>query len=429
MKKLNYILLATFAITLTVFTACKKKFENPPVKTPPAMTGSITVDSIYKTYTAYYFSSPAPTTIYKFNGDVNLTATVTADEVSGNLYKQVYVADGSGNRGLQVRLVNAGGLYVGDIIRINLNGVILNDYGSVVQLDSVDIEKRVVKVSSGNIVAPTKITFNQMFETDGFGMFKFQSRLIQIDSVEFTAGDKNQTFADGPNKNTLNRSIESSTNNQPATVRTSGYCNFASQLTPCGKGSIVAILGQYNSDPPQLTLRDHAGVKLDAGICPLTVKSFNSPFDANISNGGWSNYNVTGSINWVGSYYGGQEFGKISNYVGGANQTCETWLISPRFDISGAANPFAKFQSAYNYTGPAIQMLVSTNYTGGNPTAATWTVLTPTIPSAGGYVWTKSGDVSLSAYKSSNTTIAFKYTGTSSAGSTWEIDDIAVFPQ
>jgi hypothetical protein len=40
--------------------------------------------------------------------------------------------------------------------------VILNDYGSMVQLDSVDIEKRVVKLSTGNPVVPTKVSINQL---------------------------------------------------------------------------------------------------------------------------------------------------------------------------------------------------------------------------------------------------------------------------
>jgi len=35
-----------------------------------------------------------------------------------------------------------------------------------------------------------------------------------------------------------------------------------------------------------------------------------------------------------------------------------------------------------------------------------------------------SGDIDLSTYISTNTRVAFKYTGTENSGSTWEIDDV-----
>jgi len=83
--------------------------------------------------------------------------------------------------------------------------------------------------------------------------------------------------------------------------------------------------------------------------------------------------------------------------------------------------------SAYNYTGLPLQVYVSTNYNSGAPATATWTQLSPTL-SPGSFAWTSSGLMSLTPYKSTNTRVAFKYSTTGS-GSTWEIDDIAVFAQ
>lgn len=422
MKNIKFI---TIVLVLFLLSSCKKEYDLPPSNPLPANSGPITIDSIKKTYLKHYLNTiPQPTVMFRFNTDINLTCTVTADEVSGNIYKGVYVSDATG--ALSVKLLNSGGLFVGDQIRINLNGVLLSDYGSMIQLDSIDIEKRVVKLSSGNPVVPTKMTFNQIFELNGSGILKNQSRLVLLDSVEFVAGNKGLTFADAVNKYSLDRMLQSQNSNQTAIVRTSGYSNFAASTIPCGKGSMVAIVGQYNSDL-QLTIPNFFDVKLSNDGCPLLVKSFDSPSDPSLTFGGWSNYNVTGSINFVTSSYNGQSFAKISNYSNFTNNACETWFISPAFDISGAGNPNVSFISAYNFTGPAIQLLVSTNYSSGNPNSATWTVLNPTLPLVSGYVWTKSGKVSLANHKSSGTRIAFKYTGTGSSGSTWEIDDIAVF--
>lgn len=406
-------------LSLVFITSCKKEFDVPAKSAAPAVSGYITIDSIYKKFISYYKTPPTPSKLFRFPDDVNLICTVTADETSGNIYKGVYVEDATG--GLKINLLNFGGLYVGDKISINLNGVILNDYGRVVQLDSLDIVKHVVKLSSGNTVTPTKVTFNQFIFLNAAGHSPLQSRLVMIDSVEFASGDKGQPYADAIGKYSLDRNLLNSTGKQ-VIVRSSGYANFASNIIPCGKGSMVAVVGQFNSDI-QLTIRDLREVKLASGGCPLLIKHFN---DQSIASGGWSTFNVTGSINWEPGSYSGQVYGQISNYVAGNNVPCESWLISPAINTSSSANPRFSFQSAYNYSGPAIQVYVSTDYVSGNPSAATWTLLSPVL-SSGSWNWVNSGSLSLTPYKSTNTRIAFKYTGSASDGSTWEIDDIAVY--
>lgn len=424
MKKLSIILLSSLAGFVTL-NSCKKKFELPP-RTDILVDGYITIDSIYKKYVDYYQNSfPAATTLFKFSTDINLKCTVTADETSGNIYKTVYVQDSMGN-GLQIKLINAGGLYVGDQIRINLNGVVLDDYGKTVQLDSIDISKKVVKISSGNIVLPIKLSVNQLMLTAAGSLLKYQSRLVMLDSMEFDAGSKNVTYADPVGKYSLDRFITNSSGTL-VDIRTSGYSKFAGYLTPCGKGSITAILTQYGSTP-QLTIRDVKEVKMTGGGCPLTMKTFD---DQSITSGGWTAYTVTNTtmptpVNWTIGSYSGQLYANITNYFSSSNHACETWLISPSLDLSTASNPRFSFKSAYNYTGPAIQVLVSTNYNSGDPNTATWVALSPAL-SPGGWAWTSSGTVSLSSYLSPNTRVAFKYTGTNTTGSTWEIDDIAVF--
>jgi hypothetical protein len=422
--KMNKILLALFAVSI-LFTSCKKKFETPPRESEPAVSSYITIDSIYQRFKTYYVTpTVTPTKLYRFSGDVTLEAIVTADEASGNIYKSVYVQDSTG--GLKINLVNSGGLYVGDKIHINLNNVVLNDYGDVVQLDSIDITKRVYKISSGNIVTPKKITFAEINALMGFGgIYKYQSQLVLIDSVEFSAGDKMETYADAVNKVTKEITLVNKNGGTgTAIVRNSGYSNFASSLVPCGSGSVVVIMGQFGSTS-QLTIRSVNDVKLSSGGCPLIVKSFN---DNSATSKGWVNYNVTGNVHWTVETYNGRTYGYISNYIASANQACETWLISPPINLTSAPSPYLIFQSAYNYTGPTLEVLISTDYNSGNPNLATWVDLAPPL-SSGSWNWTSSGNVSLAGYSVANVRIAYKYSGTSSNGSTWEIDDIAVFAQ
>jgi hypothetical protein len=418
MKRVN-ILFCLVLVTTVLLTSCKKKFETPPVKDPPAVSGYITIDSIIKRYNAYY--AVPPNKVYKFAEDLNLVGIITADEVSGNLYKSVFIKDATG--GIKINLTYSGGLYVGDSIRINLRDVKLNDYGKQIQLDSIVLEKNVHKISTGTVVKPRKVTMNQLVTINPLvNQYYYQSELIQLDSVEFDNGAKGATFADAVGKGSISHVLLNAFGAK-VIVRTSGYSNFAGATVPCGKGSIIAVVGQYNG-AIQLTIRQLNEVSIATGTCPVYVKGFN---DNSITNGGWTTQNVTGNINWVTSNAGGAPnyYASISNYISPSNIACETWLISPPFNLTNNVNPMLNFLNASNYTGPALIAMISTNYTGGLPATATWTPLTYT-PSPGGFAFVSSGNISLNAYKTNNVTIAFKYTGTASSGATWELDNIAI---
>ena len=151
MKKIVLYTLLTFA-----FTFCKKTFDNPPYK--PANDGAkLSIRQLKQKVTTALSS-------YKFiSGDTNLYCVVTADETSGNLYKQIYVKDDE-NNAIQLNLINSGGLYIGDKIRINLNTIYLISANNMIYLDSVDVEKSVVKLSSGNAVTPKVATISDILK-------------------------------------------------------------------------------------------------------------------------------------------------------------------------------------------------------------------------------------------------------------------------
>jgi hypothetical protein len=241
-----------------------------------------------------------------------------------------------------------------------------------------------------------------------------------LDSVEFDNGNKNQPYADAVNKESIDRTIINAFGTSMI-IRTSGYSSFASALTPCGKGSIIAVLGEYNGTI-QLTLRQYNEVVMTSGTCPYLIKNFN---DASITSGGWSAFNVNGNINWTIGTFGGKQYANITNYANATNTACETWLISPSLNLSSFNNPILSFISACNYNGPVLEVFISTNYSSGNPSMATWTPITANL-SAGGFAWTNSGNISLTPYKNSSFKVGFKYTGTASSGKTWELDDISI---
>jgi len=144
--------------------------------------------------------------------------------------------------------------------------------------------------------------------------------------------------------------------------------------------------------------------------------------------GTWTQHSVTGAQIWgIDMTNGvlGTPCAKMNGYSGGAVAN-EDWLISPSMNFNHYTNELFRFQSAKNYTGPDMEVFISSDYVGtGDPNLAAWALLTPVL-CPGGWTWTPSGTLDVSTTSGSDIYIAFKYTSTSSAAATWEVDEILV---
>jgi hypothetical protein len=144
--------------------------------------------------------------------------------------------------------------------------------------------------------------------------------------------------------------------------------------------------------------------------------------------GSWTQYSVIGDTTWtVRTQYGvgGSPYANVTGYDGGGIYVPnEDWLISPAMNFNLYSNEELTFQTAKNYTGPDLEVLISNDYDGtSNPNSADWAPLTATL-CPGGWVWTPSGVVNVSGTNGTNVRIAFKFTCTATESATWEVDEI-----
>ena len=109
------------------------------------------------------------------------------------------------------------------------------------------------------------------------------------------------------------------------------------------------------------------------------------------------------------------------------NYESESWLVSPAIDLSASSKAYLAINHAANYfpsAGPAAScdVMVSTDYTEGAPSTATWEKLELSQwPSNSDFTYVDAtADMSKYAGQS-NVVIAFKYTSTSAKAGTWEI--------
>ncbi len=412
MKKIIVLLiLAGLGIT---FNACKKKPDEPPVSNYLGV----------RYYGVPELRALATSTNSKeFTLDHYFAGVVVADQVSGNFYKEIYVRDRYNTGGLRLDLLSSAcNFFIGDSVRLNLKGydIGINPTSGMLEIDSIDCEKAIVKFGSGP--APQPRVVNLAVDT----YTNYLCDLIAMNDVAFIPMDTSQIWADAVMQSSLNRVIQDCSGNQ-ITVRTSNYASFASQKTPKGAGTIIGIATIYGTTN-QMTIRTPNELNMNgAGCVTYLKKDFN---DASITSGGWSQQalldaTVTYYSSTHTSYTNGN-YAKISGFYSSTSHNSETWLISPSLNLSAGINPVLSFVTMANFTGNAIEVLVSTNYTSGLPSTATWTNLSGFSQSSTGYALTPSGLISLNAYKTANTRIAFKYTSTTTASKTFEVDDIIV---
>jgi hypothetical protein len=414
MKQTKIILGAVLIAAITFFSGCNKEFDSPPIATLPEG-NIITIDSLRNIYT--FFDST-------FVDDFSVYGVISADEVSGNLYKNLYLQDGTNGILLKLTSSSSNTFFMGDSVRVSLKGSTIAMYKNMIQLDNVDPEINLIKQGDGSQVQPKIVTISELAIT---GIYTpYQAQLIQLNDVEFICSEVCNTYGDPINQSNQNRTLTDTLGNT-IIVRTSGFSSFAGTNLQQGKGSFIALVTQFNSTV-QLTMRQLGDLSLTGtrkttcASCPFYAKNWE---DNSITSGGWSTQNVVGATSWETGNIGGL-YAQISNYDGSSNSASESWYVSPAFNLTATTNPVLAFRNAWKYTGSPLQLMVTTNYTG-DVTTTTWTDITSSATwSLGNFAWTSSGNINLSAYQQAGVRFAFKYVGGATNGSTWEIDDFTL---
>ncbi|MCC6838771.1 MAG: choice-of-anchor J domain-containing protein [Flavobacteriales bacterium] len=418
--------LLALPMLLATAIGCKKEFDSPPVRTIPE--GSVlTIAQLKALYQGapVHFADSLAQSVY---------AVVTADEQNGNLYKNLYVQDHTG--AMAIRLLNSGGLYQGDSIRIYLPGTVLSPYNGLMQIDSVDVDNNVVKQATGVYVAPTPTTITALASEAGPGG-ALQSKLITLAGVEFVDSTGTLTYADPVNQVTVNRDLEDCNSGNTIIVRTSGYANFAGQHLPTGKGTFTGIASWFGSSP-QLYIRNISEVQMTGPRCGSAANctplgGLSEDFSAVANNATvtldcWTNTFTQGSVAWRGKVSGADFSAEARISLG---QASTMWLVTPQVNYTGTQA--LSFSSArQNWVHDGLTAWVSTDFTG-DVNAATWLPV-PGATFAGqadaDNAWVTSGSIALSGVLpggySGTFVVAFKYQGDAANSTTYRVDNVQV---
>lgn len=385
---------------------------------------------------AYYNGS-----LTQISDNATLTAKVTGNDESGNLYKYIYVEDETG--GLRVN-INLTEMYldrrfqIGRTLTIGLKDLYINKKngelqlgglysGNVGQVEKADVYKHFFKTDNPiTTVTSTVKTIETLTEGD-------VGKYITIKNLQFIDADLGKAYASSSSSSATSRTLEDCSGNT-ISLTTSGYADFGTDDYPLysyatevdtGKGDVTGILTYYNGSY-QIWILNLRGADLDNvrcdGTLPAKTETIYEEGFSTLNN--WTAISLEGSKVWSTTNYGNPS---PSAYMSGYGQKNDDWLVSSAISLSGYTSAYFSFETDGRYSGNALEVYVTDNFTGDVSTTS-WTKLDATfdtdMSSYGGFV--DSGKLSLDAYAGKSVYIAFRYTSTSSAATNWELDNVLV---
>ena len=257
MKRFNFYL---SLMLLLVFTAaCSDEFDQPPMVIP---TADHTPNMTIAEFKAKYWQD-AVNYIDTVKEDIVIHGWVTSSDESGNIYKSLYISDGTAGINISI---NQNSLYnnyrIGQEIVIPMRDCFVGKYNGQQQLGYP------AWYASGSVWEATFLPqayWESMVEinglpdlskvdtvevnisdfqgkTDAETLLKYQGKLVRINGVHFTEANGVITYAES--SATTNRTVADEEGNQ-LIVRNSNYADFRADVLPEGTVDIVGLLSFY----------------------------------------------------------------------------------------------------------------------------------------------------------------------------------------
>lgn len=270
MKNLR-LAIGLLAVT-AVFNSCiKSKFDTP--LTTDQVDPHLQVNMSIAQLSSIALSMPPGG--YRTMGDSTIYGIVTADDRSGNFYKQIIIQDSTGGIAITIAQTN---LYndfaIGRKVYIKLNGLTIVNYkglpevvysvntgGGALTTNGIPVSfipTTIIKASFPHTVTPLKVRLFDVAASPA----SYMNLLVEFENMEFQGTSAGQPYA-APSLIAIStaRYIEDCPTTASLEVYNSGYANFQPYTIPSGKGTITGIYSWYGSSP-QFLIRDTTDVQM-----------------------------------------------------------------------------------------------------------------------------------------------------------------------
>ena len=319
MKRFNFYL---SLMLLLVFTAaCSDEFDQPPMVIP---TAEHTPNMTIADFKAKHWQDDR-NYIDTIKDDEVIHGWITSSDEEGNIYKQLYISDGTA--GLTVS-IDQSSIYtkyrIGQEVVIPMKGYFIGKFNGLLCLgvpywysaqgvwesnrmpmEMWDAMAEINGLPDVSKVDTTVIELSEIKGSDKATLLKYMSRLVRINGVTFTDGGKPFSAAE----NSTDREIKDEAGNT-IMVSNSNYASFRANLLPEGTVDIVGQLSYTASKGFFLLLRDENDVILNT-----SPGMFGNPYTVAEAIAAQN----SGAKGWVGGYIVGAVAPEVTNVSSNAD--------------------------------------------------------------------------------------------------------------
>ena len=263
MKRINLYL--SMLLLMVIAVGCSDEFDTPPMVVPTAEHKPNMSVADFKTK----YWQDANNYIDTVKEDVVIHGFVTSSDVSGNIYKTLYIQDETGGLAISI---NGNSLYntyrIGQEIVLPMKDLFIGKYNGQQQIGypqwyaarsiweatflPLELFQSVVEINGlpdVSAVDTIPCSIDQLKETPE-SFQKWQGQLVKFTDVKFQDADGTVTFAEA--SATTNRNIEDA-NGNVLVMRNSNYADFRATVLPMGTGDVVGLLSYYNTSASSST--------------------------------------------------------------------------------------------------------------------------------------------------------------------------------
>ncbi len=324
-------------LCVTAFQSCvKNEFDEPPAQPPSSLVATTTLAELKASILDQFET---------IETDVIIEGVVVSSDAAGNIYKELYIQDGTGGAVLALDVNELNAFFeVGQTIFVKLNGLVVEDDDGMLSIGSGIIqsgnfpqlarmpqeiaEEVIEKGVKQETVEPTVITLEQINDD-------LTGTLIQLTDVQFTNGFAGVPYAtEGLSVNTFIENCSGSS----IIVRNSGFSSFYTELTPLGKGTLTAVLSKFAGDY-QLFIRDQNDVNMEGPRCGDTGTG-NTDIEANTTISELSDLHTIGSFENItddlvieGTVTSSDQSGNFFKKIFLEDETGGVQIIANKFDL------------------------------------------------------------------------------------------------
>jgi hypothetical protein len=261
-------------IPILIFNGCvDNEFDEPPFGGEDPVIPADQITSLDEV-----FQKQIPGENVKLDINKYIQAVVVADDESGNFFRTIIIEDENSDRGIAL-LIDEVELYntypVGRRVFVDLTDLYLGDYNGLPQLGTEPYDddgflrlggiqselakSKVVLPGVYNLTVEPKVTKINLLGNQAL------NTLIKIENVQFKGSSAGVSYAIANPPTGVNHTLGDCDGNE-ILVRTSGFADFAQDITPDNNGSITAVYGVFGSER-QLLIRDTDDVQFDQPRC------------------------------------------------------------------------------------------------------------------------------------------------------------------